>query len=96
MEIKQDEKYEGKDWWRWSVWLDGQDLGNVAKVTWKLHPTFPEPERVVDDPSTKFKLQTAGWGTFLVKADILMKDGTTQKLEHELELHYPEGTATEK
>jgi len=95
MEIKQDEKYEGADWWRWSVWLDGQDLGKVAKVTWKLHPTFTEPERVVDNPATKFKLETAGWGTFLVKAEVLMKDGTTQQLEHELELHYPDGTATE-
>ena len=94
MNIKQDEKYEGKDWWRWSVWLEGIDANKVKNVTWKLHPSFPEPERVVSDPSTNFKLQTAGWGTFTVKADVLMTDGTTKRLEHELELHYPDGTLT--
>jgi transcription initiation factor IIF auxiliary subunit len=96
MKIKQTEKYEGDDWWKWSVELEGKDTANVKQVTWKLHPTFPEPERVVTDPKTKFRLETGGWGTFVIKADVELKDGTTRQLEHELELHYPDGTLTEK
>jgi transcription initiation factor IIF auxiliary subunit len=96
MKIKQTEKYEGQDWWNWSVWIDGNDVANVAKVTWKLHPTFPQPEREISDASTKFRLDSAGWGAFVVKADVLLKNGTKQELEHELELHYPDGTRTEK
>jgi transcription initiation factor IIF auxiliary subunit len=91
MEIKQEEEYEGDDWWTWSVWLDGVDPAAVKQVIWKLHPTFPKPSRVVTDASTKFQLKSSGWGTFIVKADVLMKDGTQKKLEHELELHYPDG-----
>ena len=94
MKICQSEKYEGKDWWEWSVWLDGADVGDVEKVTWKLHPSFPQPERVVDDASTNFRLDTAGWGTFTIKADVRLKDGTTKELKHELELHYPDGRMT--
>ena len=96
MRIKQTEKYEGQDWWKWSVWIDGQDLNNVEQVTWKLHPSFPQPERVISDPGSKFRLDTAGWGTFLVRADVKLKDGTNRELEHELELHYPDGTVTER
>src|SRR5258708_21121626 len=94
MKIKQNEKYEGQDWWKWRLWIDGQDVDNVEKVTWKLHPSFPEAERVIADPDNKFRLDTAGWGTFVIKADVLLKDGTQKELEHELELHYPDGTVT--
>lgn len=96
MKIKQSQKYEGQDWWKWSVWIDDKDLGEVERVTWKLHPTFPQPERVISDPSDKFKLDSAGWGAFVVKADVRLKDGTKRELEHELELHYPDGTITDK
>ena len=96
MKIEQSEKYEGQDWWKWSVWLDGQDTADVAKVTWKLHPSFPQPERECTDAASGFRMDTAGWGTFTIKADIQMKDGTKKVLEHELELHYPDGTMTEK
>ena len=31
----------------------------------------------------------------VIKADVLLKDGTKKELEHELELHYPDGRITE-
>ncbi len=96
MEIKQDEKYDGPDWWRWSVWLDGDDLAQVDKVVWKLHPTFREPELEVANRKDKFRINASGWGGFLVKADVHMRDGSTTQLRHELELHYPDGSVTEK
>jgi transcription initiation factor IIF auxiliary subunit len=91
LKIRQDEKYLGEDWWKWSVWIEGEDLTQVEKVIWKLHPTFPDPVREVVDAGTNFRLDTAGWGTFIVRADMFMRDGKRKPLTHDLELHYPDG-----
>ncbi len=96
MKIKQTDKYDGDDWWRWSVWLDDANLSQIDKVVWKLHPTFPEPELEATDRGNNFRIDASGWGGFVVKADVHLKDGTTKTLRHELELHYPDGTATSK
>ncbi len=101
MDIRQSERYVGphrgeSDWWDWSVWLEGspEDLDRVASVEWILHPTFPQPVRVVKDPATNFRLDTGGWGVFLIHATVHNKDGSQIKLKHYLDLHYPDGTST--
>ena len=88
--IKQDFKYVGHDYWTWRAWIDASDdaLDLIAKVVWVLHPTFPTPRIESDDRKSKFMLATAGWGTFTLFADLLMKDGHTQHLRHELVLEY--------
>jgi len=93
MTIAQDQHYHGGDWWAWSVWIEAPDaeLDKVQKVTWHLHPTFPDPVREKTNRSEKFRLDTAGWGGFKVRADVTMKDGSTVKLSHQLELTYTEG-----
>lgn len=93
MKIAQDQQYKGEDWWEWSVWIDAEpeDLKAIDKVVWRLHPTFPEPEREVSNRSENFRLKTAGWGTFEIKADVIMNGGKRLKLRHDLELHYPDG-----
>jgi transcription initiation factor IIF auxiliary subunit len=90
--ITQHYKYIGDDFWKWDICLDGGDaeLDAVDHVVYTLHPTFPKPVRTVDDRSTKFRLETAGWGTFTIYAKVVMKDGEEQHLEHELELAYPD------
>jgi len=94
MRIAQDQRYHGEDWWQWSVWVEAplSELERVEKVIWRLHPTFPDPVRERRNRAEKFRLETAGWGTFRVRAEVVMKDGSTEKLQHELELHYPDGT----
>jgi transcription initiation factor IIF auxiliary subunit len=94
-EIDQSATYAGDDWWEWSVWVEGRkaDLDRIEYVEWTLHPTFPKPIRRIDDRSTKFRLETGGWGTFLIRARVEMKDGSSIRLRHELELHYPDGKA---
>lgn len=91
MRIEQDQQYEGEDWWKWSVWIEGSapELAEVEKVIWRLHPTFSDPVRERTDPADGFRLSTAGWGTFRVTADVQMRNGTINKLQHDLELHYP-------
>jgi len=94
MEIAQDQHYRGEDWWEWSVWIEAPpgELALVEKVIWQLHPTFPKPVVEITDRGSKFKLKTAGWGTFRIRADVVMSNGSTIKLQHELELNYPDGT----
>ena len=101
LEIKQTDRFSGvsKDdpWWDWSVQLQGaqSELDRVKYVEYVLHPSFPNPVRRVADADTGFRLKTAGWGAFTVRARVVMKDGTEEKLQHELELRYPDGSPTE-
>ena len=64
--VAQDQKYQEGDSWEWSVWIEGSDddLDQIREVTYKLHPSFPRALRTTNNRTTKFKLQTEGWGTF--------------------------------
>jgi transcription initiation factor IIF auxiliary subunit len=96
LQIAQDSEYAGNDFWRWSIWLAGPDaeLDAVHCVVYTLHSSFPNPVRTVTDRQTRFRLETAGWGTFTIYARVVGKeDGTEQHLEHELDLRYPEDDA---
>lgn len=96
LRIEQFEKYEGDDWWTWAVWVEGDAaaLDQIDYVEWTLHPTFPEPIRMVRDRASKFRLETGGWGVFQITARAQLKDGQLVRLRHYLELHYPDGTET--
>jgi transcription initiation factor IIF auxiliary subunit len=97
LRLQQSAEYEGDDAWSWAVWIEGpeQELDRIDYVEYTLHPTFPKPVRRIGDRSTRFKLETGGWGTFTIYATVMHKDGSTgPRLEHELELSYPDGHAT--
>jgi transcription initiation factor IIF auxiliary subunit len=95
LRIEQGFEYQGEDWWKWWIWIDGPqaELDQVDRVVYVLHPTFPNPVRTVTDRSTKFRLQTAGWGVFLIRAKVIHKGGTETSLTHYLQLEYPDGSA---
>ena len=97
LRIAQDFQYESEDWWRWWIWIDGpaQELDQVKSVVYTLHPTFRDPVRTVTDRASQFRLETAGWGTFTIYAKVFRRDGAVVELEHELELRYPDGRATQ-
>lgn len=88
IKIEQGFKYQGNDWWKWWIWVDGTDkeLDQIERVTYTLHPTFPNPVVTTSDRETKFRLETAGWGTFRIHAKVLKKNGEEQKLHHDLVL----------
>jgi transcription initiation factor IIF auxiliary subunit len=94
--LTQESKYVGNDRWEWSVRLDGspEELDSIDRVTYVLHPTFHHPVREVTDRSTKFRLDTSGWGTFTLRAKVQYKDGRELPLQHDLVLVYPNGTPT--
>ena len=94
LHIAQNYEYVGNDQWNWWVWLDGDDaeLDAVEAVEYHLHPTFPNPVREVKDRSTRFRLDSSGWGVFQLNARARLTDGSVVHLTHMLELFYPEGT----
>jgi len=94
LSIQQDAHYLGHDRWKWSVWLEGTsaELDDVERVVYILHPSFYNPVREIEDRSTKFRLDTSGWGTFTIRAKALHRDGRETPLQHDLVLLYPDGT----
>jgi TRPM family ion channel/pYEATS domain-containing protein involved in immunity len=97
LRIEQGFEYKGHDYWRWWISIDGPDaeLDSIGKVVYKLDPSFPDPVRSVTDRATRFQLTEMGWGAFVIYADVFDQSGTLiNKLEHPLELRYPDGTPT--
>jgi transcription initiation factor IIF auxiliary subunit len=88
LRLVNDSQPQSEGWWNWSVWVDGspEDLAEIDSVTYRLHPTFPNPVVKIRDRSTNFKLASVGWGEFAIAADVTMKDGRTVRLERWLEL----------
>src|SRR5262249_28117167 len=88
LKIAQSSTPEDDEFWRWSVWLEGPtvELAKVEEVTWRLHPSFPEPIQRVRSRSTQFKLSTGGWGEFEIHAEVLRDDGKKERLRHWLRL----------
>lgn len=95
IDLRQESRYRGKDWWQWSVYLDGpeEELNRIDHVVYTLHPTFPTPVRQVSDRSSNFRLDASGWGEFQIFADVILKDGKHEHKKHWLKLEYP---ATQK
>jgi len=95
--VAQSQKYEGDNWWKWSLWIEGsnEDLDQVECVTYTLHSTFPEPIRTVTDRASKFQLRCAGWGVFMIPVEVQLKDGRTIQLAHQLQFAFPESAREE-
>lgn len=70
-----------KDWYEWKVFVDENDevLNKIDHVEYLLHPTFPNPRRVVFDRSTKFELRSSGWGQFYIQITVYFKDGSLEE-----------------
>lgn len=68
------------NWYEWMVFVDEDEstLNRIDHVEYLLHPTFPNPRRVVYDASSKFELRSSGWGMFNLKVRIYYKDGTQE------------------
>ena len=96
LKIEQGFEYQGEDWWKWWIWIDGskEELDQVDRVIYILHPTFHNPVRTVTTRSTKFRLEASGWGVFLIRAKVIHKSGRETLLTHDLVLKYSDGTVT--
>jgi hypothetical protein len=88
LRIAQSAKQERPRRWRWRVWMEGNpdELDQVDRVVWLLHPSFRDPMRESTDRSSGFQLEAIGWGEFKLRARVDFHDGKQRFLEHELEL----------
>ncbi len=75
--------------WDWTVFIDPRsaDLNKIKCVEYTLHPTFPNPVRMVCDMGSSaepFALRSNGWGTFQIKIRVLLRDGSIRDISHQL------------
>ncbi len=70
--------------WKWSVWLEGPsyELDGIQSVTYQLHSTFNKPIREVSDRQSGFRLDSSGWGQFMIYITLLYRDGTKEQRQH--------------
>ncbi len=96
--IEQASEYAGNDYWNWRAWIGGKpaDLDMIEKVKWFLHPSFSPSVVVSRDRSKAFRLETSGWGTFTLRAEVNCVDGTDQTLRQPLKLLYPDEATSAK
>ncbi|KPJ66359.1 MAG: hypothetical protein AMJ45_03955 [Syntrophobacter sp. DG_60] len=75
-------------WFRWKIYLEGEasELDKIEYVEYILHPTFPNPIVKVANRESNFSLEAEGWGEFMVKLNLFMKDGSVKHKEHWLQL----------
>lgn len=79
----------GPNSWRWTAFIEAprEVLEAIECVEYTLHPTFPEPVRVVcqmGSPSQAFPITAIGWGTFELEVRVFFKDGSVRHLIHPL------------
>jgi hypothetical protein len=92
LRIAQDYEYAGDDYWHWRAWIEGRasDLAAVESVKWLLHPSFTPSVVESTDRGSGFRLESSGWGTFVLKAELHRTDGSVSALRWTLKLAYPE------
>jgi hypothetical protein len=91
LELRNRWRNQGDVWWDWEAFLDdhgSKELRQVESVDYVLHPTFARPVRQVADPEGGFVLRAGGLGGFALKAFARMKDGSSRKFVHKLQLRY--------
>lgn len=102
--VKQRSTYVRNSLWRWAVWLEGpdSDLDKIAYVEYTLHSTFPDPVRRVTRRShgvsvpfvtrrnEGYRLESAGWGEFMIYIEVVTKSEEVLNLQHYLRLDQPE------
>jgi transcription initiation factor IIF auxiliary subunit len=80
-------KYD-QNWYEWCVFVDDSpaDLNSIKAVEYTLHPSFPDPIRLVKDRASRFALFSAGWGGFTIKARVIFSDDSSLNTSYFLRL----------
>ena len=85
------------DWYDWCVFASGDEaeLQRVRAIEYTLHPSFPDPVRMVSDREHRFAIMSNGWGSFRIHIRILYDDGQDEVTAHwvRLDADWPRGTS---
>ena len=76
------------EYFDWCVYLNASEsiVNSIESIEYELHPTFPNPNRIVTDENTRFALEGTGWGEFAIGITITYKDGGIDRTEYYLQL----------
>ena len=92
--LKNDSSYAAKhgdtDWWNWTAYIEctpPDSLDQVDYVEYHLHSSFRNPVQRIRTREGGFPLRTSGWGTFELRARVVLKDKRKEPLvlSHDLE-----------
>ncbi|TMU57472.1 pYEATS domain-containing protein [Flagellimonas algicola] len=77
-----------KDYYKWAIWIEPgtNELSEIESVEYLLHPTFKQRIHIITDPGTNFRLESHGWGEFLIEIMIVKKNEEKIELTHWLTL----------
>ena len=80
--------YAGSGRYDWTIHILAEEsvLNAIDRVEYTLHPSFPNPVRVVDNRENNFALTSNGWGEFNVFIRVIFTDGSERYLKHRLSL----------
>jgi transcription initiation factor IIF auxiliary subunit len=72
----------------WCMFVDGTwaELSEIREIEYTLHPSFPDPVRVIREPMNCFALQSQGWGEFNIRARVMLADDSVVKKTFYLKL----------
>jgi YEATS family len=88
----------GRQRYRWRVFVAEPEevLRTIRSVTYRLHPTFPNPVRLSVDRQSKFAIESVGWGEFEIAAAVEFNDGADEETRYQLRLNttWPETPAS--
>lgn len=75
-------------YYKWRVFVDEpqEDLNKIEEVQYLLHPTFPEPLHVRNNPGDGFSVEASGCGEFWIQITITYKDGANINTRYHLDL----------
>lgn len=82
------------DWWDWTAYIEAtppNTLDEVAYVEYHLHSSFRNPVQRIRVKEGGFPFRTRGWGTFELKARVVLKDRNQEPilLSHYLQFEEP-------
>ena len=78
------------NWYSWTVSIQGTDeeLRKIKYVTYLLHETFPNRRMVSTNAANNFARTNEGWGEFLLRAEVRMKNREIKHAELWLNLGF--------
>jgi transcription initiation factor IIF auxiliary subunit len=88
--FKSKSEYVGQGRFNWEIHVEADDrtLDNINYIRYKLHKTFPNRIRDIYDRDSHFRLETNGWGEFIIRIIVILKDGKKLETEHYLKLDW--------
>jgi transcription initiation factor IIF auxiliary subunit len=82
------QKKEDYDWYDWCIFVaeDEETISAIDAIKYTLHPSFPDPIRIVKNRSNCFALFSSGWGGFSLGISVIFNDGSKQETSFFLKL----------